>query len=137
MKKQTRGFRARLARLVDELWYGSTGWEQEREELLAKIANIEKNLAKETKWVKTFENAMLASRQEVLGHEMALDIERKTWCKNQIKKDERIDAFEHEILNLIDLNAKKNVQLIVVTSLFFAVSVWAVIEYLVLHGTIS
>lgn len=105
MKNQTRGFRAQLAKYACELWCGSAGWEQEREELLEKIVGLEKKLINETNWAKRFENAMLASRKEAN--------------------------------KLLNISGKQRVQLIVVSALLFAVSVWAVLECLVIHGVIK
>ena len=105
MRKQSRGFRARLAILANELWCGSAEWEQEREELTAKIAGLEKKLINETNWAKRFENALLASQQEA----------RK----------------------LLNISGKQRVHLIVVSTLLFAVSVWAVLECLVIHGVVK
>ena len=135
MRKQSRGFRAQLSRIASELWCGSAGWEQEREELLAKITGLEKNLAKETKWVKTFENALPASRQEVLGHELALDIERTAWTNKFFELTNKITAQEsvlYEVdkrrIELIKLSESRRIQLIVVSAALFVVSVLNIVE---------
>lgn len=74
-------------------------------------------------------------RQEILGHEVALDIERTAWTNKFFELTNKITAQEcalYEIdkhrIELIKLSESRRIQLIVVSAALFAVSVLAIVE---------
>ena len=104
-------------------------------ELEQKIISLEIALRHESKWVETFQKAHLKSLQEILGHEVALDIERRAWASKFFELTNKITAQEsvlYEVdkrrIELINLSEKRRIQLIVVSAALFAVSVLAIVE---------
>lgn len=85
------------------------------------------------------DDALDLSEQVILGHEIALEIERKAWVDKYFSMNEKMRDADQEIYrlrNVDDLNGKRTVQLIAITAASIMAMIAAAWGWLVVFGIV-